>query len=131
MTFDYSEVMQKLSEPLRKKVEHSIDILRKAERLALAYDEENGYYLAFSGGKDSQCLYHVAKLAGVKLKAHMSLTSVDPPGLSGSSRGNIPMWSLSSQRKASSSVPSKSRYCLLCVCVGVAGNTKRVPVQGR
>lgn len=38
MTFDYSEVMQKLSEPLRKKVEHSIDILRKAERLALAYD---------------------------------------------------------------------------------------------
>lgn len=79
MTFDYSEVMQKLSEPLRKKVEHSIDILRKAERLALAYDEENGYYLAFSGGKDSQCLYHVAQLAGVKLKAHMSLTSVDPP----------------------------------------------------
>lgn len=79
MTFDYGEVMQKLSEPLRKKVEHSIELLRKAEKLALAYDEENGYYLAFSGGKDSQCLYHVAKLAGVKFKAHMSLTSVDPP----------------------------------------------------
>lgn len=79
MTFDYGEVMQKLSEPLRRKVEHSIELLRKAEKLALAYDEENGYYLAFSGGKDSQCLYHIAKLAGVKFKAHMSLTSVDPP----------------------------------------------------
>ena len=71
--------MQKLSEPLRKKLEHSVELLRKAERLALAYDDADGYYLAFSGGKDSQCLYHVAKLAGVRFKAHMNLTSVDPP----------------------------------------------------
>lgn len=35
--------------------------------------------MAFSGGKDSQALYHVAKMAGVKFKAYMSLTSVDPP----------------------------------------------------
>lgn len=79
MTFDYAGVVQKLSKPLRKKLEHSIELLRKAEKLALAYDEEDGYFLAFSGGKDSQCLYHVAKLAGVKFKAHMNLTSVDPP----------------------------------------------------
>lgn len=79
MTFDYSEVIHRLSGPLRKKVEYSVGLLRKAEKLALAYDEENGYYLAFSGGKDSQCLYHVAKLAGVRFKAHMNLTSIDPP----------------------------------------------------
>lgn len=79
MTFDYSEVIQKLSGPLRKKVEHSVELLQKAERLALAYDDVYGYYLAFSGGKDSQCLYHVAKLAGVRFKAHMNLTSIDPP----------------------------------------------------
>lgn len=79
MTFDYSEVIQKLGEPLRKKLEHSVELLRKAERLALAYDDVYGYYLAFSGGKDSQCLYHVAKLAGVRFKAHMNLTSIDPP----------------------------------------------------
>lgn len=79
MTFDYSEVIHRLSGPLRKKVEHSVELLRKAEKLALAYDEEDGYFLAFSGGKDSQCLYHVAKLAGVKFKAHMNLTSIDPP----------------------------------------------------
>lgn len=72
-------MIQKLSEPLRKKLEHSVGLLRKAERLALAYDDVYGYYLAFSGGKDSQCLYHVAKLAGVRFKAHMNLTSIDPP----------------------------------------------------
>lgn len=53
--------------------------MQKAERIALLYDNIDGYYLAFSGGKDSQALYHVAQLAGVKFKAHMSLTSVDPP----------------------------------------------------
>lgn len=58
---------------------HSIDLLRKAESLALKYDTDDGFYLAFSGGKDSQALYHVAKMAGVKFQAHMNFTSVDPP----------------------------------------------------
>lgn len=64
---------------LKSKIEYSINLLRKAEKLALAYDGEDGYYLAFSGGKDSQVLYHIAELAGVKFKAHMNFTSVDPP----------------------------------------------------
>ena len=38
-----------------------------------------GYYLAFSGGKDSQALLHIAQLAGVRYEGHMNLTSVDPP----------------------------------------------------
>ena len=63
----------------QEKLEHSIDLLQKAEKLALMYDKQDGFYLAFSGGKDSQALYHVAKMAGVKFKGHMSLTSVDPP----------------------------------------------------
>lgn len=63
----------------QEKLEHSIDLLKKAEKLALMYDKQDGFYLAFSGGKDSQALYHVAKMAGVKFKGHMSLTSVDPP----------------------------------------------------
>ena len=64
---------------LREKVEASVKLLRKAERLALAYDKEDGYFLAFSGGKDSQVLFHIAQLAEVKFKAHMNLTSIDPP----------------------------------------------------
>lgn len=64
---------------MNDKIEYSINLLKKAEKMALRLDPENGFYLAFSGGKDSQALYHIAKMAGVKFKAHMNLTSVDPP----------------------------------------------------
>lgn len=64
---------------LQNKIDYSVDLLRRSEQMALRLDPENGFYLAFSGGKDSQALYHIAKMAGVKFKAHMSLTSVDPP----------------------------------------------------
>lgn len=60
------------------KLQHSIDLLRKSEALALRYYAA-GFYLAFSGGKDSQALYHVAKLAGVKFEPHYALTTLDPP----------------------------------------------------
>ena len=45
------------------------------------FEPDDGYFLAFSGGKDSQCIYHLAKMAGVKFDAHYSITSVDPPEL--------------------------------------------------
>lgn len=62
-----------------KRLQDSIQLLQKAERLALKYDADDGFFLAFSGGKDSQALYHVAQMAGVRFKAHMNFTSVDPP----------------------------------------------------
>lgn len=74
-----SEALERASEGLRKKMLHSVELLQKAEKIALNYDAENGYYLAFSGGKDSQALFHMAQLAGVKFCGHMNLTSVDPP----------------------------------------------------
>lgn len=46
-----------------------------------AFEPEEGYYLAFSGGKDSQCIYHLCEMAGVKFDAHYRVTSVDPPEL--------------------------------------------------
>lgn len=67
-----------MRESLKKKLAYSISLLRKAEKMALRLDPENGFWLAFSGGKDSQALYHVAQMAGVRFKAHMNLTSVDP-----------------------------------------------------
>ena len=73
------QALARASAPLRKKMEHSIELLHKAERIALNYDHENGYHLAFSGGKDSQALFHMTQLAGVKFQGHMNLTSVDPP----------------------------------------------------
>jgi phosphoadenosine phosphosulfate reductase len=74
-----SEALDRASARLRKKMLHSVELLQKAEKIALSYDAEQGYYLAFSGGKDSQALYHIAQLAGVKFQGHMNLTSVDPP----------------------------------------------------
>ena len=79
LNFTLEEILPKFSRDFQKKILHSVDLLRKAEKLALAYNQEDGFYLSFSGGKDSQCLYHIAKIAGVKFKTHMGLTSVDPP----------------------------------------------------
>lgn len=73
------DVLAKASKPLARKIEYSIDLIRKSEKMALRLDPENGFYNTFSGGKDSQCLYHLVKIAGVKAKTHMNLTSVDPP----------------------------------------------------
>lgn len=65
--------------PLGEKVKYSVDLIRKSEKIALRYDPEDGFYNTFSGGKDSQVLYHIVKMSGVKFKSHMSLTSIDPP----------------------------------------------------
>lgn len=46
-----------------------------------SFEPPEGYFLAFSGGKDSQCIYHLAQMAGVKFEAHYHVTSVDPPEL--------------------------------------------------
>lgn len=73
------EALQRASAGLRRKMLYSIELLRKAEKIAMNYDKDGGFFLAFSGGKDSQALYHIAELGGVKFKAHMNLTSVDPP----------------------------------------------------
>ena len=74
------QALQKASRRLRDKMIYSVNLLQKAENLAIAYGGgDSGYYLAFSAGKDSQALYHIAELAGVKFDAHMNLTSVDPP----------------------------------------------------
>jgi len=43
------------------------------------HEPEEGYYLAFSGGKDSCVIYDLALRAGVKFDAHFSVTTVDPP----------------------------------------------------
>lgn len=45
------------------------------------FEPEDGYFLAFSGGKDSVVLLDLAKRAGVKFEAHYHPTTVDPPEL--------------------------------------------------
>ena len=55
------------------------DKVQKAIERLKAFEPPDGYFLAFSGGKDSQTIYHLAKEAGVKFEAHFHMTSVDPP----------------------------------------------------
>ena len=50
------------------------------KRLKL-FEPPEGYYLAFSGGKDSVVVKALADMAGVKYDAHYRHTSVDPPEL--------------------------------------------------
>lgn len=56
------------------KVAGAIELLQKLE-------PEDGYVVAFSGGKDSQCVAELARMAGVKHELVYSLTTVDPPEL--------------------------------------------------
>ena len=58
--------------------EHKVEMA--IQRLKV-FEPPDGYYVAFSGGKDSQCVYHLCKMAGVKFDAHYAMTSVDPPEL--------------------------------------------------
>ena len=75
---------------LRAKIEYSIELCRKAAKIAPMYDDDGYLWLGFSGGKDSQALYHIAQLAGVKFKAFFSPTSVDPPEVIRFIRKNYP-----------------------------------------
>ena len=58
----------------KDKVQVAIDRLK-------AFEPPEGYYLAFSGGKDSVVIKALADMAEVKYDAHYNLTSVDPPEL--------------------------------------------------
>ncbi|MFR5631432.1 MAG: phosphoadenosine phosphosulfate reductase family protein [Monoglobales bacterium] len=69
-----------LFDELPEKVNRAIELFQMFEDVALRYQPE-GYYLAFSGGKDSVVIYTLAVMAKVKFKAHYHLTTVDPPEL--------------------------------------------------
>ena len=105
------------------------------ERLQ-AFEPPEGYHLAFSGGKDSQCIYHLAKMAGVKFDAHYNITTVDPPDLIYFIRKNYPdviadrpektMWQLIVEKKI---VPTRQiRYC--CEYLKEHSGTGRTLVTG-
>ena len=59
------------------RVDDAIERLREYEQ----FTEGKGYYLAFSGGKDSCVIKALADMAGVKYDAHYNMTTIDPPEL--------------------------------------------------
>ena len=57
---------------LKEKEAQAIKVLR-------TFEPEEGYVLAYSGGKDSDCIKILAKLSGVKFEAVHNLTTADAP----------------------------------------------------
>jgi len=105
------------------------------ERLKM-FEPEDGYYLAFSSGKDSQCIYHLATMAGVRFGAHYNHTTVDPPELIYFMRKQYPdviahypeltMWELIVKKKFP--MTRLCRYC--CSILKEGGGMGRTVVTG-
>lgn len=70
--------MKIITNELQQKIEHSIDVIKRSERLAMIMQPDKGFFVAFSGGKDSQVILELCKMAGVKFQAVYSPTTNDP-----------------------------------------------------
>lgn len=62
-------------EPLEKKIERALWLLRTA-----AADSEHTIEVSYSGGKDSDVILELARMAGIKYRAIYKNTTIDPPG---------------------------------------------------
>ena len=75
---------------LAEKIAASIILLQQGEPLALSMNPSHGYWLGFSGGKDSVVLLSLAKLSGVKFHAEYHVVGNDAPSTVYFIRENFP-----------------------------------------
>ncbi len=73
-------VSEALRRPLEEKIASAVGLLQLYEAKALELSPD-GYWLAYSGGKDSECILELARMAGVKHRAVYNVTTIDPPEL--------------------------------------------------
>ena len=57
------------------------DKTAEALELLCTHEPPEGYYVAYSGGKDSTVILDLVRRSGVKYDAHYNVTTVDPPEL--------------------------------------------------
>jgi len=69
---------------------HIKKAIDRIQAFAPIAERTGGYFVAYSGGKDSDVILDLTKMAGVKFDAHYNLTSVDPPELVNHIRNNRP-----------------------------------------
>ena len=71
-------------------IEGEIDKVQIAIERLKTFEPLKGYYLAFSGGKDSIVVYKLCEMSGVKFDTHFNYTTIDPPELIHFIRENYP-----------------------------------------
>jgi len=121
----FEEACKRASNGLRKKMIYSVNLLQKAEKIALSYDSSDGYFLAFSGGKDSQALFHIAEMAGVKFKGHMNLTSIDPPEVIRFVKRQYPEVDLINPKDSIYNIAVKREYYRPCMYGGAVKSLRK------
>lgn len=114
--------------------EVAMDRLRCFEADALK-KHNNGYWLAFSGGKDSCVILDLAKRAGVRFEAIHNLTTVDPPELvrfvktfpdMRIDKPELSMWALIRKRQ----MPPRRNARFCCQELKERGGSGRIVVTG-
>lgn len=64
---------------MKEKIEHSLQLIRKASLIADEMTPGHGLWVGFSGGKDSVCVLRLVQMAGVKYHAYYNVTGIDAP----------------------------------------------------
>lgn len=121
-------------------IEHNlfgtVDKVADAIKLLQAHEPPDGYYLCFSGGKDSVVIHDLAVKAGVNFTAYHNVTTVEPPELMRFIRDNYPAVVKESPRYTMAQLIVKkgfpplriSRYC--CAELKERGGLGRVKITG-
>jgi len=116
-------------------LETGMNKIETAIALLQAWEPKSGYYLAFSGGKDSVAIYDLAKKAGVKFDAHYCVSPIDPPQVYKFIKANYPdviwdfhargFWKIVDKK----GLPMRNqRWC--CQIIKEAGGENRVVITG-
>lgn len=113
------------------------DLVADSIALIKKHEPPDGYYVCFSGGKDSIVMLDLVKKSGVKYDVHMNLTSVDPPELLKFIRQYYPECQMHKQEKSmfqliikKSMPPTRlARYCCEVLKEG-GGRGRSVVVLG-
>ncbi len=114
---------------LKNKIETSIGLIQAWE------PQKDGYYLAFSGGKDSVVLYDLTMKSEVHFDAHYCVSPIDPPEIYRFIKENYPdvSWDFHAKgfwkKVVSKGLPTRrSRWC--CELIKESGGLHRYTLVG-